>query len=244
MRKDTNMTLPAKVIADDHQLEDAAGKASEQLAYHRWHWTLDETNAKRVSVRAYARAVGRSQPTIYATVEGYATWAASDRGSSITNLGGYIQLAGMSGERAAATEAVAKALGNTIETTARGRRAEVREVLTSARDAAERKGTDVHDEIERHAKTLAQGRQASAERRAARPRSVLYAKLELRLSTAQRALSEVLVEARSNELDEEVTELVLATIANIKALLGLIDLALAGNVEVDWDAELARLGTP
>ena len=71
---------------------------------------------------------------------------------------------------------------------------------------------------------------------------MLYAKLELRLSTAYRALSEVLTEARTSDLDDEVTELVLATVGNIKALLGLIDMALAGTVDVDWDTELTNLG--
>ena len=148
----------------------------------------------------------------------------------------------MGEERAAANEAVAQALDTTVSNVAAHRRAEVREVLSAARDAAERRGTDVHDEIRRQAETLAKGRKAEADRRAARPRSVLYAKLELRLSTAYRALSEVLTEARSSDLDEEVTELVLATVGNIKALLGLIDLALAGNIDVDWDGELSKLG--
>ena len=234
--------LPRHAITEDHHLEDAAGRASEDLARHRWHWTLDQSNPDRVGIREYARAVKRNESTISATVRGYEAWTVG--GASNTTLAGHIQLAGMGEERAAATSAVADALGNSVGTTARSRRSEVKDVLASARDAAERKGTDVHDEIRRQAETLAKGRRAEADRRAARPRSVLYAKLELRLSTAQRALSEVLVEARSNALDDEVTELVQVTLGNIRALLGLIDLALAGNVNVDWDAELSKLAAP
>ena len=38
------MTLAYNVIEADHRLVAAAGKASEELARHRWHWTLDESN--------------------------------------------------------------------------------------------------------------------------------------------------------------------------------------------------------
>ena len=156
------MTLPKSVIEEDHRLDAAATKVGEELARLRWHWTLDESNAERVDCAEYGRQVGRSQGTIYTSAKGYETWS-SNRDVSIP-LAGAIQLAGMSSERAAATEAVAEALGNSVSSTATHRRAEIKEVLSSARDAAVRKNTDVHDEIKRQAETLgkAQGRRRPA----------------------------------------------------------------------------------
>jgi hypothetical protein len=85
--------LPSNVIATDRRLDENATRASEDLARHRWHWTLDESNPDRVSIRAYARNVGRSDLTIGAQVKGYAASAA--RG---TPLNEEIERARMGGE--------------------------------------------------------------------------------------------------------------------------------------------------
>jgi hypothetical protein len=66
------MSLPAQVIREDRQLEKARESTAETLMRHRWHWTLDESNPDRVSMREYARAVGRSFSTINADATGYA----------------------------------------------------------------------------------------------------------------------------------------------------------------------------
>jgi hypothetical protein len=50
----------------------AAESTSQELAQHRWHWTLDESNPKRVSMRDYTDEVGRSYSTIRTSVKGYA----------------------------------------------------------------------------------------------------------------------------------------------------------------------------
>ena len=77
---------------------------------HRWHWTLDEDNPKRVSIRQYAKEVGVGFKRVANTVNGYAAWSSGDVGSHIT-LGECIERVSMSTERAAATEAVAKVHG-------------------------------------------------------------------------------------------------------------------------------------
>ena len=44
--------------AKDRQLVKALEKATSDLIEHRWHWTQDEENGKRLSVADYAMAVG------------------------------------------------------------------------------------------------------------------------------------------------------------------------------------------
>lgn len=86
---------------------EAAESASESLAEHRWHWTLDESNRERVTVSTYARAIGKAQSTVFAQVNGYAAY----RGTSIGTLSEAIERANIGAERQAVTDAVADARG-------------------------------------------------------------------------------------------------------------------------------------
>jgi hypothetical protein len=54
------MNLPKTVVEKDRTLS----KAADELMQLRWHWTLDESNSKRVSFAEYARQVGRSDDVI------------------------------------------------------------------------------------------------------------------------------------------------------------------------------------
>ena len=58
------MALSKAVVAEDKKLAKASDKAGEALMKHRWHWTLDESNAKRVSFAEYARQVGRHESIV------------------------------------------------------------------------------------------------------------------------------------------------------------------------------------
>ncbi len=75
--------LAAEVITTDHQLEQIADRASGQLARHRWHWTLDESNPARVSVGEYAKAVGRAYSTIRVMALGFESHSQNDDASSL-----------------------------------------------------------------------------------------------------------------------------------------------------------------
>jgi hypothetical protein len=120
----------------DAELDASASSASEELAKHRWHWTLDESNPKRVSLRQYAKDVNRGYATIKTQANGYAAWVEGERSRPLSDE---ITLANMGEERQAATEAVAKATGKSVNTMRAGQnRKEVTEVLHTARDRAER----------------------------------------------------------------------------------------------------------
>jgi hypothetical protein len=55
----------------DKGLEAAHEEAQKALAYHRWHWTTDESNPRRVSVEDYARQVGKHKSEIRKYVDAY-----------------------------------------------------------------------------------------------------------------------------------------------------------------------------
>src|SRR5438309_7292975 len=77
----SGVTVPQSVVAEDHRLERAADSAALALMRLRWHWTLDESNSKRVSVRAYASAVTKNSTRIHDDAHGYALL---ERGAAIS----------------------------------------------------------------------------------------------------------------------------------------------------------------
>jgi len=233
--------LPPEVIATDNRLEKAESKASEALAKHRWHWTLDESNSERVPIREYAREVARSQRQIDAQAKGYANWI-GDAGTGVT-LANCIERARMGAETAVVAEAIAEARGIGIQQVRKTRGNEVRRMRDWAREKAESKGTSVEEEV--HSLVEYQIRTEQADVRRAehkeRFRTFEFLGLEVDLDKARKNLLEALDKAKAMEWGDEEIELLTEMVGKIKALLGLIDMALTGTVDVDWDAELASI---
>ena len=63
------------LLEHDGELEAANEEAQIALAYHRWHWTKDESNPERVSIEAYARQVGKHESDIRKYVHAYELFA-------------------------------------------------------------------------------------------------------------------------------------------------------------------------
>lgn len=231
--------LPQDAIETDHRLESSASKASEALAKHRWHWTLDDTNPERVSFKAYARAVGRADSTIREYVHGY-TLTLTERSTPLPEA---MKRAKMGAETAAATEAVAEARGVEFGTASKTRPTEVRRVREMARERAEEKGTSVEEEAPKVAEWIAKAERAESNRQEKRKQrlSLRFIEMEGKLHKAKRALTDALNLAHSVPWGDEERQLLSSAVGNVKSLLGLIDLALVGSADVDWDAELASL---
>lgn len=73
--------------------------------------------------------------------------------------------------------------------------------------------------------------------------SLRYIEAEGLFAYAQRRLNAVLELARTVSFDEEERELLAHSSGKLRALLGLIDVALVGSTDVDWDAELASIAS-
>jgi len=232
--------LPPDVVEDDHRLDDRAHQASEALAAHRWHWTLDETNPDRVSIRAYARAVGKSDSTIGQQVRGYAEWLVRGPAHALNET---IERARMGAETEAATEAVAKARGTGFTQARKSRPDEVRRVRDMARQRAEDKGTSVEEEAPKMAEAIVRAERAERKNTEERTQRVglRFVEMEGYLGVAKRKLTDALNLAHAVPWGDEERELLRSTVANVGALLALIDTALGGTADVDWDDELAKL---
>jgi len=241
----TDQKLPAKIIAEDARTEQAAEKQNEALARLRWRWTLDESNPDRVSIRAYARDVGRADRTIGAQARGYANWSASPGARTLSE---WIERAKMTGEKAEIVEAVAEANAVTFKHAASQYAPDVGRVRDAVEKAVERQPEMTADDKVAYAKhtaqTIARSKAADAKRRTERAaqRSVMFMRIDAKLAHARRDLRDVLEFGRDLGLGDDEIEDVKQALAKIKSFTDLIDMALTGSMDVDWDAELTKIG--
>jgi predicted nucleic acid-binding Zn-ribbon protein len=237
--------LPAEAVAEDHRLDRSAAKASESLAKHRWHWTLDETNPDRVGFRAYARAVDRNDRTIRKYAIGYRDWIAY---GGVRSLSEVMERANLTAEKEEIVEAVAEANEISFQRARKEYAPDVSRVRDAVEQAVERKpdmtADDKADYVKRTAHTIARSKAADAKRtkeRAAQ-RSVMFMRIDAKLAHARRDLRDVLEFGRDLGLGDDEIEDVKEALAKIKSFADLIDMALTGSMDVDWDAELAKIG--
>jgi hypothetical protein len=237
--------VPAEAVAEDHRLDRSASKANESLAKHRWHWTLDETNAERVSFHAYARAIGRPASTVAQYANAFAAYTGSEYSYPLSE---WLQRVNLTSERQAATEAVAEANEVTFQTARQNYAPDVSRVRDAVEQAVEREPTMTAEDkaayTKRTAQTIARSKAAEAKRtkeRAAQ-RSVMFMRIDAKLAHARRDLRDVLEFGRDLGLGDDEIEDVKEALAKIKSFADLIDMALTGSMDVDWDAELAKIG--
>lgn len=245
--------LSKTVIQQDARLEKASEKAGEELARHRWHWTLDESNADRVSLKEYAREVGRSFSSIKPMVNAYVAWREASASEALAlpgqpvTLHDFTQRERLTTEQAVAVEAVAEARGTTFGGAAHpNRRPDVDNVRNIARDRAARHGTAYEDEVREVAQWQEGARKVQAKTKADRAQrhTFRFIAVEEHLGKAYRALLAALNESEGVDWPDEERDLIVDTLGRVKAVIGLVDLRIAGSADVDWDAELAKLDEP
>jgi len=241
----TDRTLPTEAVETDHRLEKSASKATEALARHRWHWTLDESNPLRVSIRAYARAVGRGETTIRAQGNGYAEWA---NGRARAPLGEVIERSKMSAQKEQIVDAVADANKVSFQRARQGYSPDVSRVRDAVEHAVERKPDMTAEDraayAKRTAENLARSRASEEQRTADRRRqqTARFMLVDARLSHARRDLLDALEHARLGGFGGDEIALLETAVSAIRAVTALLDSAISGASNVDWDAELAKIG--
>lgn len=250
------MTLPKSVIKKDHDLEQDYEAIGSELMELRWHWTLDESNPKRVPIREYAREVGRAESGIRADANGWAASIAanaahgdvrSETPGQARTPNDFRELAKLGAEKQYAAEAIAKVSGKSAGNVARAKREELTAVVNRARERAERKGRAgteaVIEEIDtvvewdaKAAATRARVREQDKKRHTSR-----YIEIEGDLGVAMQRLRKVLNVAEGVGFTEEEIELMTVSLGKLRALMNLIDLRIAGETNIDWDAEFQKI---
>lgn len=240
------MALPQSAVKEDKRLESEASSASEHLARHRWHWTLNQDNPKRVSIREYARSVGRGETTVRGQVNGYAQWI--DAPGTGRTLNEAIERAKMGAEKNELVEAVAEANQVGIQQARKVYSTDVSRVREAVERHVEKK-PDITPEEKSHytkkvAKTMARSRKAAEQRETQRAerRTARFMTIDGEIAQAVRCLNRALHEARFGGLDSDAMEMLEASLDRLRALADLLRVAIAGSVDVDWDEELMKLG--
>jgi hypothetical protein len=242
-------TLPKAVVAEDRLLDDKAKNATAALMELRWHWTINPDNPKRVSQRAYAAAVGRSQKSILASARGWQMKLDAEANEGdvafTRELGEYVEMAKVGELKRAAAEAVAAAHGIRVDNVLSHRRNDVNDVVNIARSAAERRGTTPEEEVARvadHQKRAADTRASAAEARKSR-HTMRWLGIEGKVTKALRELNAALAESEGVEFTAEEREMIAESVGKLRAVLNLLDMRIIGTADIDWDAEAAKLGT-
>jgi hypothetical protein len=232
------MGLPADVVSEDRRLERNISADSELLAVLRWHWTLDESNSERVSIREYARSIGRDKKTVAAYAKGYLLMRGGEVAPSEA-----IERAKMGAESEAAVEAVAGARGVSFTHARQSRPTEIKRVRDIARERVEKYGGTIEEQADKAADWIVRSERAEQHSRDERRNrlGLRFVEMEGKLTKAKTALLDALSVAREVEWESEHRELLEHTLESVKSLIALVDLALTGAADVDWDAELAGL---
>jgi len=239
--------IPQVVVDTDHALDGTAGKAAEKLAAFRWKQTLDPAGP-RYPVKTYAKAVGRTLSVIQRYAKGYALFIErqeNPRAGVPLTIQDAIRLAEQSAEMQEFSEAIAEGSGKPVSQVARGdNRHRTNAIVTRAKERAERRGTNPVDEARDIALSEARARDAARARDEAEKANHgrKYLAIEGHLASAKDRLTRALTTAEGVNFTDEEMELLRSTIANIRALLDLIDLRMAGAPDIDWDGELSKLG--
>ena len=241
--------LPKTVVKRDHDLSQSYESIGMELMEHRWHWTLNEANPKRVSIKEYASEVGRAASTIKGDAEGWVLYLAQQEriaaGEKVVERApnAHRKLAKMSETRRVAAKALSDATGKSVQNVVRHRATELTAVTRIAEERAAKKGTDVEDEVEKIVKIHAGAKKAEADKKNRKKANHTSRWLEINgdLGVVQQKLGKVLNTADGVPFTDEEIELISASLGKVRALIGLIDLRISGETDIDWDAEFQKL---
>lgn len=234
--------LPSSVVEKDHRLEASRDKGAEALMEHRYHWTLDESNPKRIPIREYARLVDRSHTAIRKDAKGWESFVARRSGGNTnTEKGGSAaderELVGRDEDWRAAAEAVARARGRngkpiSIVNVRQHHGDEVDEVLRGARRHAEREHRlPTEKDFEKIAVWLVKAERKREEdrEREKRDHGMTYVKADGALDKAKRDMVKAIEHIIGTEFDAEERDLLLHTIGEVTEACDLARSAVMGK---------------
>jgi hypothetical protein len=250
------MALPKTVVKKDRDLMSDYESVGMEIMELRWHWTLDASNPKRVSIREYAHEVGRGISIIRADANGWRDKLADDAKAAeggydivtAKTAGDYREMAKLSEVKRTAAEAMAKARGTSVSNIAANKREDLTAVVNRARERAERKGRadteavleEIEAVVEWDAKAAATQERLDAEHRA--NHTSRWLNIEADLAVAMQRLRKVLNTAEGVGFTDDEREFITEALGKCRALMNLIDLRIAGEApDIDWDAELQKI---
>ena len=252
-----------RLVAEDKAIEAEQDNAILRLMEHRWtvvNEEKDPATGKPYAMRAYARALGhRSASTVRKYVRGWELWRADSLKES-TPLD-VLVLANLGEDQRQAVEVVTEVYDVAPSGVQQGRaggyqlREEAKRVRADIDEGAERLVEEGLDPVEARDKAaqvvkdrLAKQRreaelQADRREREKQSKTRAFRHLEYELSAMRKRGANALQLARESNLEgeDELIEFLEDAIAKVRHTLELISLAIVGETQIDWDAELTKL---
>lgn len=228
------------VIDLDVQLAKTVDRTRERLCRHRWYWTLNPENPNRVPLKTYAISVGRSYSTVRTQANGYARWLADPS----ISLNDHVELANMGAERAEVSKRVAQIYGLSGSTARQELQGVISDLVAQTKEKTEpgkvsfEEALDDVVEFHRKSKESRERRQQTHLER----HGIKFVGVDNQVTRAINAIHKALQEAKRSEWSDQERQILTEGITRLRGYLGLLEVALTGSTEVDWDAELAQLG--
>jgi hypothetical protein len=232
------MTLPLNVVEEDRSLEKRTEGATRALLLLRWHWTLDESNPARVSLKEYSRRVDVAEPTIRRDAHAGAMLQGESGAALPPNEAR--ERASMGAETEAAAEAVAALYQAPLSTVRRTHRRDVRTIRDNARQRAEERGTKVVDEIP-HAAAMVRRHKEAEEKEAETKRqhhTVRYIEVEASLGQAAKFLIKAIRASEGVAFTQEEREMLAIALTTVERLKRVADRAIVEAYDKTWQTEL------
>lgn len=229
------------LVKEDRAIEAEATSKTLALMEHRWK----AVRVEGYGIKEYARALGhRQHGTVSKYVRGWEFWQERHEGGrNVATPLDALDLASMSEIKRDAVEAVAEAKGISASHASRHHApsvARAREIIEAEPDrAAGITKAREHTERVEHMRT--RRTEVEADKRRSLPKA--YIEVEYELDKARRALQNAIGWARGHDggFDTECVELMSDSLAKVRSLLELMNMAIIGESGVDWDSELARI---
>lgn len=234
--------LPESVIKEDRRLS----RSAEELCKLRWHWTLNTDNVHRISQSAYARQVGVSQQLISRDANAWEQYTynpgvvGSGKPKTIED---FRAVQSVSEDRRQAVEAIAAQTGKSFSTIAKHHDDEVRAVVEMARDRVVRRGTTFEHEVQDVAAQQQHHRMRAKEQKDERQRHLMEECIRMQqcIGYAIRGVREAYEIAVDINFGDQELEFIADSLAQLRALVNLLDRRIVGKENTNWDQELKTL---
>jgi hypothetical protein len=225
-----------EAVEKDRRLERQAGQATLALMEHRY------LCVKEFGLRQYAKAIDKNFKTVARYARAWQMWQDEGVSGVLTQRSpnDVLELAGLGQATREAADAVAEAKGIHVGQVRQSYPHEVRRVREAVADEPpETRPAKAQKVAQQMEKTRRAQEEYRTERRGRM--TTTYLDLEREVDKARRALTVALTIARESQMDEECVTLLTDSIVQLKTLLGLIDLAVSGKIDVDWDMEMRKI---
>jgi hypothetical protein len=222
----------------DKKLRETEGKAAEALCKLRY----DNTIGLRDPKPGFARYSKECGVTLQRVRSDALAWELKSNSRELLSIGEARLRVSASAEQADVIDVVAKAKGIAPKTVQNWHRDEVSAVRMVARERAEKSGRSVRDEAEDVVAFGQKKARSDAERRERdrAARTWQWIELEGCLANAKRYLQKA---ARVDaDWKEDDREMISHSLEQLESLIKLIRAHVMGAENIDWDAELAKLG--